>query len=245
MIPVVLASGDFIATVFTNIANSVKAVGSYVILIIGLALIIVSVVQLVKAFASRGSTNWVVIIGCLLVGGLLTFGGWKILTDANLLGGLGKNTLDEMMGGEPTKINDYNGGDGGTTTDAMVRKGMGILSSKFIVPFGQALAVSVGVILVIIAAANVAKYYFAQGRAQISWAKVAILCVLGSVLFTATPTDNSKGWTWVREIAVGATKDSVESITEGGSNSEIKEYGEYGQQGFGNTGSGDGGELPS
>lgn len=244
MVPVVLASGDFIATVCDNIANFVKALGSYVILIIGLALIIVSIVQLVKAFASKGSANWVVIIGCLFVGGLLTFGGWKILTNENLWGALGKNTVEEMMGDKPAPINDYDGGSGGTTTDAMVRKGMGTLSSKFIVPFGKAVAVSVGVILVIIAAANVAKYYFAHGRAQISWAKVAILCVLGSVLFTATPTKNDEGWTWIRDIAVGATKDSVDNITEGKSTKEKKDYSDFGAPGFGSSGSGSGGSSP-
>ena len=223
MISVLLeASGDsnYIADVCNNIADFVKAVGSYAILIIGIALIIVSAVHIVKAFSSR-QADWLVIICCLLIGGLLAFGGWKILTDSGYIGGIGKNTVEKMMGdNKPTAIGDVPESDGGSNASEMAKKGVSILASKFIVPFGSALAVCAGVLLVVIAVAMVAKYYFAKGRASISWAKVAVLLVLGSGLFTATPTENSGGWTWVRDVIVGATKDGVGNAVDGNSTTQ-------------------------
>lgn len=212
---------SFIATFCNNVAESVKAIGSYVILVLGIALIIVSIVQLVKAFVSSRGANWLIIIACLLVGGLLTFGGWRILTNEDLWGALAKNTLENINeGNEAAAIGEYTSGDLHGTADQKARYGLGMLGEMFIVPFGTALAVCVGVILVIMAVYQVAKFFFGNGRAQISWVKVALMCVLGSVLFTGTPTNNDGGWTWVRDKIVGSTRDAIDNMSEGNSDEQ-------------------------
>lgn len=250
MFPVLLTDGadagagggvtsSYIADICNNVADFMKALGSYIILIIGIALIIVSIIQVVKAFSERGQSNWGVIICCLLVGGLLTFGGWKIITNGSMWGGLGKNTVDKMMEGTtPTAIGDVPAAAGGTSAAEMSKKGIHIIASTFVVPFGKALAISIGVLMVILAVVQVAKFYFSKGRGQISWAKVAIFCVLGSALFTATPTDNDAGWTWIRDVLVGASKDGVTNIMDGNSNAQSDGF--TPPAGFGNEAPGEG-----
>lgn len=222
LIPVLLSGGsNFVADTCNNIADFVKAVGSYIVLIVGIAAILAAVVQLVKAFISNGRVNWVVIISCLLIGGLLTFGGWKILKDENLWGGIGKNTLEEInQGNEPEAIGDVSDGSSGGTSVELAKHGMYILASKFIIPFGKAVAVSAGALLVAIAAFLAAKHFIAGGRAQTNWKKIAIMCVLGSVLFTATPTNNDGGWEWLRDKMVGGTKDGVINAVDGNSSNQ-------------------------
>ena len=211
---------NFVAETCDNIANFVKAVGSYIILIVGIALLIAAAVQLTKAFASRGQANWVVILTCLLLGGLLTFGGWKILTNENLWGGLGKSTLEEInKGNEPGAVSDVSDGGSGTSLE-VAKHGMYIISSQFIVPFGKAVAVSVGALLVAIAAVLAGKHFIAGGKAQTNWKKIAAMCILGSVLFTATPTNNDDGWTWVRDMIVGGARDGIINAVDGNSSTQ-------------------------
>ncbi len=208
-------SSTFIANICNNVADFMKALGSCIILIIGIALIIAAVYHAAKAFAARGNANWLIIVACLLFGGFLAFGGWNIIKGGTF-GGFGKTTIDNMMSTKPTAIGEVPASStGDNATAAKARTGMLALANSFILPFGKALAVSVGVILVMISVYQVGKFLFATGRAQISWLKVAAMCILGSCMFTATPTNNNAGWEWVRDIVVGATKDSVENISEG------------------------------
>lgn len=221
---VLLAGGDsYIATIFTNIANTVKAVGSYVILILGLALIIVSVIHIVQGFAANGRTAWLMTFGSLLFGGFLVFGGWAIIT--GVMGGTGKNTLDNIMRGmtpttaQPiTQISDTKSG-----MDT-ARNAVAVLTDGFFVPFAQTVAVSVGVVMVIMAVVQIAKYFMSKGKGQISLVKVGVIALLGSVLFAATPTDNSAGWMWIVNTAVGATRDTVVNAAEGSSTSQSNGY---------------------
>ena len=74
-----LAGSNLIASICTNVANTVKAVGSYIILLMGLVLIIMAVIQIAKGFVS-GKAQWLITLGGLLFGGLLIFGGWSIIT---------------------------------------------------------------------------------------------------------------------------------------------------------------------
>lgn len=216
MVEILMDGGStFVADICNNVANFMKAFGSYIILIIGIALIIVSAYHVVKAFSARGNANWVLIIACLLFGGFLTFGGWKIIT-GDTFGGTGKETVDAMLdGSKPAAINDYAESGGASATAEKARKGLSNLANSFILPFGKALAVSVGVLLVVISVYQVGKFLFAVGRAQISWLRVAAMCIIGSCMFTATPTENDGGWEWVRDIIVSGAKESVETASEG------------------------------
>lgn len=206
----------FVAEFFNNIANYVKSVGSYVVVLAGIALIIVSVFMIIKAFASRGSTNWLIIIACIVTGGVLALGGWSMVTGSGegTLGGVGKETLDELSEGHGT-ISDFKQSGAGATSVRNARKGLYVISSQFILPFGKALAVCTGVALVMLAVIQIAKFFFAGGRAQTSWLKVAAMCVIGSVLFAGTPTDNDAGWTWVRDVIAGSTKDTIVNMSKG------------------------------
>lgn len=214
----VLLDSSFIKDFCNNVADFVKAFGSYAVLIIGIFVIVIAVIQIVKIFAAKQTAGLLITIGCLLFGGFLTFGGWKILTTEDLWGGLGKNTLENVNNGNsPTTIGDLADSAGGTTTLEMAKHGLSIIAKDFIVPFGTMLAVSVGVLLVVIAVFQIAKHFHGKGKSQISWIKVAAMAVIGSVLFTATPTNNDGGWTWIRDKIVGGTKDSIINIADGNS----------------------------
>lgn len=78
-----------------NAANYLKQIGHYLMILAGVVLIIVSVIQIAKGLAGggRGQVNWVMSIACLLVGGMLTFGGWKLATK---VAKIGKNTIETV-----------------------------------------------------------------------------------------------------------------------------------------------------
>lgn len=207
----VLLEGGYIASICNNAANTVKTIASYVILILGLVLIIVSIVQIVKGFLANGRTAWIVTIGSLLFGGFLTFGGWFIIT--GVMGGVGKNSFDKVMDGmTPTTHHSITGVTNGTDT---AKNAVAIMSDNFFIPFAEAVAVCVGVVMVVMAVYQIAKYFMASGKSQISLVKVGVLALLGSILFAATPTDNSAGWKWIVDTAVGITYDTVVGAAEG------------------------------
>ena len=176
-----LASSNLIASICTNVANTVKAVGSYIILLMGLVLIIMAVIQIAKGFVS-GKAQWLITLGGLLFGG------------------------------------------SGTTGTNAAQNAIVVLQDAFFVPFAKAVAVTVGIILTVMAVIQLSKYFMAKGNSQISWKKVAVMAVLGSVLFTATPTDNSAGWTWITNIAVGITRDTVAGAANGTNTSQTNGY---------------------
>lgn len=214
MIPVLLDAGtSFIASIFNNIASFVKAFGSYAVLIIGIALIITTVVYIVKGFVV-GKTAWSVTVCSLLFGGILIFGGWSTITSSTF-GTLGSATLSEINeGNSPSSTT-------GTVTNvegtafANSKKAVDVIANIFFVPFGRTLAVCTGVLLIVIAVYQIAVYFFKNGNSQLSVVKLAAMALIGSVLFTATPTRNSVGWTWIRDKLVGAARDSVGEIVDG------------------------------
>ena len=81
-----------------NTTGYVKNIGHYVMMLAGAILIIVAVIQIVKGLASggRGQVNWVMSIACLLVGGLLLFGGWNL---AASVAAIGADTMTEISDG--------------------------------------------------------------------------------------------------------------------------------------------------
>lgn len=212
--------GNFIKTILDNIADTVKSVGSYIVLILGVVLIIVSVVHIVKAFASRGSANWLLILGGLLVGGIMAFGGWDIITGS--LSGLGRDTFDEAIleGNEPNSPGSVSDGTTGTT-DGNTKHGLFVLYETFFEPFGNALALSVGAVLIALSMVQIYKYFAAQGRAQVSWLKTGAMLMLGLCLFLGTPNSSSAGgWGWLSETLSGMAKDATENIMDGNSTQE-------------------------
>ena len=216
--------GSFIPTLLTNAAATIKAVGSYAILIIGIALIIISVVFIARGFASHGRENWLVTIGSLLFGGFLTFGGWRTIT-GNKFGRLGADTLANINAGNtPSTVGTVEKVTESTKTayDGLNNAidSVAILDNNFFTPFGQTLAVAVGIILIIIAVWEITEFFIKSGKAQTSWLKVAAMAILGSVLFTATPTSNSAGWTWLRDKGTSAIRDGIENAVEGKSTTQ-------------------------
>ncbi len=99
--PVLMAEGGKfdIKQFFNNLANYLKDVGHYLMVFFGVCMIIVAVYQIFKGLAGggRGQVNWVMTIGCLLVGGMLVAGGWKLAAD---LASMGKDTVEELAGGD-------------------------------------------------------------------------------------------------------------------------------------------------
>ena len=212
---------SFIETIFNNIANFCKAAGSYIVLIIGLLLIIMAVYQISKGFLSGGSrSNWFLILGCLLFGGILIFGGWVVMT-GDKFGAAGKNTVDSMLSGNtPTSIGDVSSGGGSGSSLDNAQAGIHVLSSAFFVPFGSALATCVGVALIIIAVFQVATFFFGRNQKGLSIPKVLVMAILGSCLFAAAPSGNTDGWIWIRDTIVGATKDGIGNVLDGNSSNQ-------------------------
>lgn len=227
--PVLLDS--YISTVCNNISDTLKAIGSYVILILGVILIIVSVVQIAHGFLANGRTAWIMTLGTLLYGGFLIFGGWADITGR--FGRLGKNTVNQLIGDmKPTTHTPITGSVGVSGTGEAIsgtaevtgidttHNAIAVISDNFFIPFAKAVAVCVGVVLVVFSSIQIAKYLMGKGKAQVSFIKIASMAVLGSILFAATPTDNSAGWTWIVNTAVGITHDTVVGAAEGGSTSQ-------------------------
>ena len=127
ILPMLLAddtSGDTggkdVAKMAENAGYYIQDIVKYVVAVIGIILIVVALVQIAKGLASggKGQVNWVMSIGCLLVGGLLLFGGWNLLSKVSLVG---RDTVETLAGDEYDKYNtnDNEGwnDDGGGFTD--------------------------------------------------------------------------------------------------------------------------------
>ena len=204
------ASAGFIKEFFTNVGKYVKSLGSYIVVIIGIALIMTAAWMLFKAFSSGNShANWVVIVLCLFVGGVLAFGGWKLITEGQY-SGLGKDTMDELMKDGPEAAT-FNDSGSGNTCLAKARSALGIIASDFILPFGTALAVCTGAALVLLAIIQVAKFFFAGGRAQMSWLKVGAMFVIGVVMFVGT---GEEGFKWANKIGI-VSKNTIINMSDG------------------------------
>lgn len=216
------AYSTFISTVFNNIANTVKAIGSYAIIIIGIALIIMAVVQIAKGFVTVMKGGWYIAIGTLLFGGILSFGGWSIVI-GDKFGKLGKDTLDTIMGigtgNTPSTVSPISVSDGSTAL-SNAEQAISLVSDGLLTPFATALAVCVGIVMVVFAAAKIAGFFIGGGKSKTSWGVIAALAIMGSVLFTATPTDNSAGWGWLRDTLTSAVRDTVNSAVDGAASSQ-------------------------
>lgn len=221
-----LDSSGFFADICNNITDFVKAVGSYIVIIVGILCLLVAVLHLVKAFAAKGQANWLPIILCFLLGGLLAFTGWSMITGGKL-STLGKDTLEAAAGSAtPDAVGELNTGafvtgSVGFDTLSKTSSGVTVIANAFLLPFAKALAVCVGVILVIMGAWMVAKHYITSGKAAISWSKMLLFVILGSVLFTGTSNSTgTDGWTYLRDKLIGGSRDAItsaidETATEG------------------------------
>ena len=160
------------------------------------------------------------------------------------LGGLAKETMDVLSEGSGT-IDDFSESGSGATSVQNARKGLYVISSQFILPFGKALAICTGVALVLLAVIEIAKFFFAGGRMQTSWLKVAAMCLIGSILFAGTPGGDSEGWDWVKNVVTGGTKDTIINMSNGEANDaspiDSKSLDEYGN---GNSNGADPSDVP-
>lgn len=88
-----------IISFFQNTAAYLKNIGHYLMVLAGIILVIVAVIQIAKGLAGggRGQVNWVMSIACLLVGGMLIFGGWNLATG---IAKIGNDTISELGEGK-------------------------------------------------------------------------------------------------------------------------------------------------
>lgn len=100
-------NGKDVAKMAENAGYYIQDIVKYVIAVIGIILILVALVQIAKGLASggKGQVNWVMSIGCLLVGGLLLFGGWNLLSNVSLIG---RDTVQTLAGDEYDTYNSEN-----------------------------------------------------------------------------------------------------------------------------------------
>lgn len=83
------------------LTSSGKSIFSGVVILIGLLMVFVGIWQIAKGFlsAGKGQTNWLMAIGCLIIGGLLAFSGYE--TIVNMAAGASQTitNLGEPSGG--------------------------------------------------------------------------------------------------------------------------------------------------
>ena len=217
-------SFDFAKTLMKGIAGTVKGIGSGIVVILGILLIIAGVIQLAKALASSGrAANWVAIVGCIVLGGIFAIGGFKMVTGVYMMGA-GKETVDVLLKGiEPNNGATIEKGSANSTDPTKSSAyAMSSLIDGFILPFGQMLCVCVGALLITICCVKVGKYFMAGGRGQVEWLRVLAMCLIGGAMFAGVNAGNnldSPPWDWIKKTAVGAFKDTVNAVADGGSNS--------------------------
>lgn len=90
-----------IGTFLQNATKTIKQWGSYLIILIGVVLIIVSIWQIAKGLIShgKGQTNWAVAIIMLIIGGALMAGGFGLVSTIASGGG---QTINELGAGTAT-----------------------------------------------------------------------------------------------------------------------------------------------
>lgn len=80
-----------ISNILKGASHQLQKWGQWFLVVVGVAMVIYGIFQIAKGMMSggRGQTNWVMAIGCIIVGGLLSVsGGWGFV--ANLASGSGK-----------------------------------------------------------------------------------------------------------------------------------------------------------
>lgn len=105
-----------ILSFLSNATEFIKKIGGYVVILAGFIMIIVAIVQIAKGLASggKGQVNWVMSIGCLLVGGALAFGGWNLVT---AVANGGSQTIKDMGTGSGSGASNQNAGSLAITVD--------------------------------------------------------------------------------------------------------------------------------
>lgn len=211
---------NYAAQVCSNIASAIKSIGSYFIVLFGVLLVIVAVMHIVKGLAAHGKEAWLMTFGTLLFGGFLTISG--LVTVMSNFGKIGKDTIGQIAGGmTPTTATPITAAaDPSQATFGVdaAKNAVGIMSDSFFLPFAQAVALSIGVVLLIMAIVQIGTYFRTSGKGKISIGKVAAMAVIGSILFAATPADSGAGWDWIVNKAVGATRDTVVGAANGNLN---------------------------
>lgn len=89
-----------ITNILKSASDTASTWGRYFLVVLGIVMVIYGVYQIGKGMMSggRGQTNWVMAIGCLILGGALAVsGGWKFVV--NIAQGSG-NELNEMSQNE-------------------------------------------------------------------------------------------------------------------------------------------------
>lgn len=71
-----------------NATGYAKNIGNYIMMFAGVVLLIIGIIQLVKGLASggKGQVKWGITIACILVGGVLIFGGWNLAMNISEVG---------------------------------------------------------------------------------------------------------------------------------------------------------------
>lgn len=99
----ILADADKgISNILKGASHQLQKWGQWFLVVIGVAMVIYGIFQIAKGMMSggRGQTNWVMAIGCIIVGGLLSVsGGWGFV--ANLAKGSGEE-IQNMSDTETT-----------------------------------------------------------------------------------------------------------------------------------------------
>lgn len=205
MQPVLMDTG-FIKKVFDGVTGTVKTIGAGIVVILGILLIIAGVMQATKAFASGGAarSDWLIIIGCFLVGGILAIGGWKMVATADgTLGSVGKDTADAIGLKGSLSAGGY--------SDGNIGAGLTIIADDFLLPFGKCFATCTGAILVTMCVYYISMY-FLKHQMKISWLRLLVMVILGSCLFA-----NSDGFAWVKDNGTAIFKNMVENFADGDS----------------------------
>jgi len=106
------SGGDFkLTSLLKGGINFLQEIGGYIVVLAGVILLIVGIVQIVKGLAGggKGQTNWVMSIGCLIVGGALMFGGWTLLTSLSKAGGGALQEMNDAGTAQDAQLHDYKG----------------------------------------------------------------------------------------------------------------------------------------
>lgn len=111
--PVTMASSWSFRNFLSNSATTLKEWANLGFTVIGIICLIVGIVMLVKGLMThgRGQTNWIVVVGLILLGGALTVTGAYTWVQGIAQGG--KETIDDLGGSAMIGLFDFHSlGDG-------------------------------------------------------------------------------------------------------------------------------------
>lgn len=81
-----------------NATGYAKNIGNVLMIAAGVILLIIGIVKLCLGLAKggKGQVSWGIVIACILVGGVLMFGGWNLAMDVSKMGA---GTLQQINDG--------------------------------------------------------------------------------------------------------------------------------------------------